>query len=508
MTSVVQDMKLVPATPAPIDLVLVDLSSIAYPIWHMTQSAANANEASQQIVARIRSLASSQPHVAICCDKGQSFRKDLAPSYKANRPEHEAMLHHQIRLAKETLAADGFPLWEVAGFEADDLIASAACRAAELPHAHVIIVSADKDLLQLVGPTVSAMSTRDGSRLDADAVFAKFGVRPEQIRDYLTLVGDTSDNVKGVPGIGPKKAAELLARFGTIDALYRALDARDPFIKPAIATALRDFRPSMDLTRQLITLRTDVALPFESLLAERRVLDAATSDFGEDDMDEPTNTANDAATTGPAPTIAHEDSPAPEPKATAPVTAIATREPDVLAPAPAEWEKQLEPRSLNETIKLAKYVFESRLFSAYGTAQAVMTTLIAGRELGLQSMAALRAIHIIEGKPTLSADLIRALVIRSGLAKYFRCTERTAERATFETQRGDDPPIALTFTIEEARNAFGKDLTAWAKSGWGKNPADMLVARAGAKLARLVYPDVVHGVYATEEIEEPRQAVA
>ena len=122
-------------------------------------------------------------------------------------------------------------------------------------------------------------------------------------------------------------------------------------------------------------------------------------------------------------------------------------------------------------------------------------TVLAGRELGMPTMHALRAFHIVDGKPVLAADAIRALVLRSGLARYFRCTERTAARATFVTQRGDEPEIGLTYTIEEATTAG----LLKAGSGWVKNPADMLVARAGSKLARLVYPDVVHGIYAGDE---------
>lgn len=492
----VKEMELVERQP--LTLVLIDLSSIAYPIWHTSQSDANPNAASQAIVARIRSLTSGQPHVAICCDKGRSFRHDLAPSYKANRPEHEAMLHHQIRLAKETLDRDGFPIWEAEGFEADDLIASAACKAAEFEHAEVLVVSADKDLLQLVGPTVTAISVKDGSRVDDAAVLVKFGVKPTQMRDYLTLVGDASDNIKGAPGIGKVKAAELLTTYGTLAHVYDELGQHPTKFKPSIATALKDLYPRLETVQQLITLRTDADLPFDSILRERQPRDLPSFDFDEDTMTDIGHVeaeSTNAAETHAAPTLA-------------PVTTMAVREAEVLAPAPAEWEKQLEPRSMGETIKLAKYVFDSRLFSAYGTPQAVMTTLLAGRELGLQSMASLRAIHIIDGKPTLSADLIRALIIRSGLAGYFRCTERSAERATFETKRGDDPPIALTFTIQEARAAWTKKPDAWDASGWGKNPADMLVARAGAKLARLVYPDVVHGIYTPEEIEENRQAVA
>jgi hypothetical protein len=174
---------------------------------------------------------------------------------------------------------------------------------------------------------------------------------------------------------------------------------------------------------------------------------------------------------------------------------------DVLAPAPAEWERQLEPRSMRESAKLAELMFKSRLFSAYGTPEAVLSTIIAGREFGLSAMASLRSMHIIDGKPTMAADLIRALVLRSGAVKFFRCVERTDKSCTFEAQRGEDPPIKLTYTIEDAKRSWSKDEKAWNASGWGRNPSDMLVARAGAKLARLIAPDVIHGLYCPEEFD-------
>jgi DNA polymerase I len=108
------------------NLVLIDLSSLAHPMFHMSASEPDPNWTSRQVVARIRALASGQPHVAICCDKGKSFRHELTATYKANRPEHEATLHHQIKLAIETLTGDGFPVWAAPGFEADDLIATAS----------------------------------------------------------------------------------------------------------------------------------------------------------------------------------------------------------------------------------------------------------------------------------------------------------------------------------------------------------------------------------------------
>lgn len=509
------------------ELLLVDLSSIIHPIYAMSASEPNPNHCAQATVARVHALANGHAHAAICCDSGRSFRHDLDAAYKANRPARDEVLVHQTRLAIEALEADGFPVWSAPGFEADDVIATATAKALALAETRVVIVTADKDLLQLVGPRVTAKSARDGATLDTAAVVAKFGVRPEQMADYLCLVGDSSDNVKGAEGIGPKKASMLLAKFGSLDVLFDDLvnvGAGALEIPPAMAASLRAFQPRLAATRQLIRLRTDVDIPFETLLRERRVPAAAAF------MAEPEAT-EEPAVVGEAPPAA-----ASEPSrlvgegraaSAAVVTEEAATEPqtsavsapggvvhalEVVEAPPPEWERQLEPRSMRDAKVLAQHMFESRLFSAHGTPQAVLATVMAGRELGLQAMASLRAFHIIDGKPSLSADLIRALVIRSGLAEYFRCTERTDRQATFVTRRRGEPnEVSLTFTLDEARQAWTKDDGAWLKSGWGHNPKDMLVARAGAKLARLIYPDVVHGVYTPEElleIRESREAVA
>lgn len=178
-------------------------------------------------------------------------------------------------------------------------------------------------------------------------------------------------------------------------------------------------------------------------------------------------------------------------------------------PAPVEFERQLEPRSYAEAKALATDMFAARLFNAYGNAPAVLATMMAGREFGLPTAASLRAFDIIEGKQSMKADFLRAIVLKSGLAEYFRCTERTPDRATFITKRKGEPEMALSFTLDEAKAAYPKrlkdgtvDLVSFNASGYGKNPADMLVARAGAKLARLVYPDVTHGLYCREEMEQ------
>ena len=209
-------------------ILLVDLSSIGHPIWHMSQAEPDPDYTSQRIVAAVLKLAADHPHAAICCDApGPSFRKDLDPTYKANRPKQQAPLYHQIRLAKEALAAEGFPVFEVDGFEGDDLIATATKQfingvrtgylegeyipnwegaKAPLRKPNILIASADKDLLALVSDSIEVHSTRTGNRIGPAEVKEKLGVAPCQVVDYLTLVGDASDNITGAKGIGAKTA--------------------------------------------------------------------------------------------------------------------------------------------------------------------------------------------------------------------------------------------------------------------------------------------------------------
>lgn len=454
-----------------------------YPLWHISIDDPNPNAASVKALARIRAMVPEGARCAICTDTGRSFRKDIDKNYKANRAEHDARVTHQLTLAAESLRADGYTVIGAAGFEADDIIATATRQLIE-QGASVRILSSDKDLMALVCDGVRQQSLKDEKVYDEPAVFAKFGVGPESMRDFLTLVGDASDNIPGVKGIGPAKAATVLARGRTLDAVIEMMQngwtAATLGIAPAVFTAIAEHSADIALSRELVTLRTDA--PITVTLADlARKQPERTESIMTDDIDEA------------IPTLAQ-----PDPQPPAPVsTALAIQEPEIVG----DWTKRLEPRNLTESARLAEFAFASRLFSAYGNAHAVLTTIMAGREYGLTAMASLRSFHIIDGKPTMAADLIRAIVIKSGAVKFFRCTERTAEKATFQAQRGEDPPISLTYTIEEARKAWSKDAKAWDNSAWGKSPSDMLVARAGAKLARLVAPDVVHGIYAPEEFD-------
>ena len=487
----------VPESPA---VLLVDLSSIAHPIYHMSQQEPDPDHTSQRTAAVVRSLAADHPHTAICCDSRSNFRKELDSTYKANRPEGEAPLHHQMDLACDALDVDGFPVWCVDGFEADDLIATATRLLTATGERAVLIASADKDLLALVSDRVEVHSTRTGSRLGPDDVRAKLGVGPGLVVDYLTLVGDASDNIRGAKGIGPKTAAEILGFFGSLDAVYLAIDTGSASsLKPAQLASLEELSPRLEAVRSLVRMRTDVPLDIDAVFKPR--VPRATEEFMEGDEMEP-----EVEVLLPEPQPEPVKPAAPSVASAITGVAVATAPVAVVAqPAPAEWERVLEPRSLDDACKLAKRLFDTKLFSDYGTPQAVLSTVMLGRELGLPTMSALRSIHMVKGKHTLSAELMVALVLRSGKAEYFTLIETTDKICTYETKRkGTAKPQRLSYTIEQATKA---GLTAPPRPGkepgpWHKLPTQMLRARAKSELARLEYPDLLAGLYTPEELKD------
>ncbi len=187
---------------------------------------------------------------------GPTFRDVLYPEYKAQRPPMPEDLKQQVEPMLEIVAALGFPVLRVAGVEADDVIGTLAAQAAAAG-IEVTISSGDKDMAQLVRPGVALVNTMSGSRLDSDAaVLEKFGVRADQIIDYLALMGDAVDNIPGVPKCGPKTAAKWLAEYDTLDGVIANADR----IGGKIGESLRAALPRLPLNRQLTTIKTDVAL--------------------------------------------------------------------------------------------------------------------------------------------------------------------------------------------------------------------------------------------------------
>ncbi len=207
-------------------------------------------------------------HIAVIFDAGRrSFRNDIYPAYKANRPEAPPELVPQFALVREATRAFNIPAIEVPGYEADDLIASYARRATETG-ARVTILSSDKDLMQLVRPGVAMFDPLKNKAIGEAEVREKFGVGPDRVVDVQSLAGDSTDNVPGVPGIGVKTAAELIGVYGDLDALLaRAGEIKQPKRREALLTNADMARISRDLVR----LKDDCELP-ETIdaLAKRR----------------------------------------------------------------------------------------------------------------------------------------------------------------------------------------------------------------------------------------------
>ena len=199
-------------------------------------------------------------HVAVVFDVARkTFRSDIYAGYKANRSEPPEELVPQFSLVREATKALSLPLIEAPGFEADDLIATYAGIAEDAGLA-TLIVSSDKDLMQLIRGDVTMLDPMKQRRIGADEVFERFGVPPEKVIDVQALAGDSTDNVPGVPGIGVKTAAELIQNFGDLDTL---LAQAETIKQPKRRENLINFAEQARISRQLVTLRDDAPTPLD-----------------------------------------------------------------------------------------------------------------------------------------------------------------------------------------------------------------------------------------------------
>ena len=195
------------------------------------------------------------PIVVIFDAKGKTFRNEMYPEYKANRPPMPDDLRVQIEPIHNIVKAMGFPLLCVSGVEADDVIGTLARQASKLK-LKTIISTGDKDMAQLVDDHVSLINTMTETSMDRQGVIDKFGVPPESIIDYLTLIGDTVDNVPGVPKVGPKTAVKWLAEYKTLENIMSSADA----FKGKVGEYLRETLPQLPLSKELVTIKCDVEL--------------------------------------------------------------------------------------------------------------------------------------------------------------------------------------------------------------------------------------------------------
>ncbi|HYD63215.1 MAG TPA: DNA polymerase I [Noviherbaspirillum sp.] len=257
-------------------LLLVDGSSYLYRAFHAMPDLRNAEGAPTGaiygMINMLRKLRNDYAAAYIACvfdAKGKTFRDDLYPEYKAHRPPMPEDLARQIEPIHEAVRALGWPILMVEGIEADDVIGTLATQA--VGHGmEAVISTGDKDMAQLVNEHVTLINTMTNEKLDREGVVAKFGVPPERIVDYLTLIGDTVDNVPGVDKVGPKTAVKWLTQYGTLDNVI----AENANIGGAVGENLRRALEWLPKARVLLTIKHDcdlakhmVSIP-ESLVAK------------------------------------------------------------------------------------------------------------------------------------------------------------------------------------------------------------------------------------------------
>ena len=245
------------------DLVLVDGSSYLYRAFHALPPFSNSRgEPTGAVFGVLNMLAKflkdyDPERIAVVFDApGKTFRDDLFAEYKAHRPPMPDDLRSQIDPLFEAVRGMGLPILREVGVEADDVIGTLACAAAK-ENLSVLISTGDKDMAQLVSPQITLINTMSGTVLDRQGVKTKFDVFPEQIIDYLALVGDSSDNIPGIEKVGPKTAAKWLGKYSTLDALVA--DAAN--VEGKVGENLRAGLATLELARKLATIRTDVTLP-------------------------------------------------------------------------------------------------------------------------------------------------------------------------------------------------------------------------------------------------------
>jgi DNA polymerase I len=247
------------------DLVLVDGSSYVYRAFYAAPAVARLSTSRGEptgavlVVINMLNKLINDFHprrIAVVFDApGKTFRDQLFAEYKAMRPGMPDELRAQVPPLLAIIAAQGLPLLREPGVEADDVIGTLACRAARAGQ-QVLISTGDKDMAQLVSESITLINTMTDSRLDREAVKLKFDVYPEQIVDYLALIGDSIDNIPGIDKVGPKTAAKLLAQYGSLDGLI----ARLAEIPGRVGENLRSGLSTLELSRRLATIRTDLEL--------------------------------------------------------------------------------------------------------------------------------------------------------------------------------------------------------------------------------------------------------
>jgi len=487
--------------------VLVDLSGLWRANWHATQDM-DLGEAYTRTLAGVQRAIAGYGYSAICIDMPPYKRKQLLPEYKGQREAPSPQMVEQFSRLRVRLEQDGMLLWGAQGYEADDIIATAVAHARGEELA-ITVSSSDKDLMCLVNDvdSVTQYSPASQATFNEAAVVEKFGVPPVLIPELLALMGDASDNIPGVPGVGPVTAAKLLKQFGSLE---NVLELAPTIKQDKLRAAIVANTDAVRLGRKVIELDTSAPIKFMDLFARRepKPLTHEASGFEESDVEEAPKEEPKSEPVH-AVDLGRKAASAPSGREVSPDAVTVEQARALAIIPPKEWALQLEPDSTQSAIAMAGALHNSRLFTQYGNAQAIFAVILRGRSLGIDAVTSLASFHVVEGRPTMSAALIVGLVLRSGKAEYFDLVETTDEKATWVTKRvgGSGREVMLTWDVSDAIAAGmmtgTKEAPAAKKPGsnWDKYRRTMLRWRCATELARAVYPDVCVGLLATEEME-------
>lgn len=454
-------------------IILIDLSSIFWTYWHASESG-EVSTAKRRTLQLIESLSRDHDFTAVCRDCPPYKRTEIYPDYKAGR-ERPPLAIEELRECVVELEKFGVKCYASKGYEADDIIATLSKQAIE-KGIEVFIAGKDKDLLQINGVKITDPFSENHDEITA---MIKFGVPSDFVRDILALSGDTSDNVPGVPGIGPKKAIQIIE---AVESVKNYLDGKfnaETFsaLPESLRKSLVDNYDLLEMSYNLVGL--DYSAPVSLDLSIPEAANNAPMDESKKEIK-----GTDAVIE------------------ITPTEQVSKTELIKADPKNGNWSLALEPINLNSAWSLSKIMHQSRMFGNFPNAEAIMAIILRGRSLGIDAVTAVSSFHVIEGKPTMHADLIVGLVLKSEICEYFDLIETTENKAVYVTKRSGRPEVRMEYTIDEAKKWGALNPTrSGKKSNWESRPKTMLRRRCSTELARAVYPDIVVGLYDPDEVE-------
>ncbi len=481
-------------------ILAVDISGVFSQMWEVDSGKGrDFDKPRTATINAIRRFREGHDRVAICCDSGKSFRSQIWESYKANRPDRGEAYRTQIRYTIEALEAEGYSVFRAPKYngdlfaEADDVIGSLCAWAWESGHS-VTILSSDKDLLQLVNPQVTMLRPLDKEHkvYDEAAVVEKIGLPPAKIPDFLALAGDTSDNYKPYAGVGDKRAVELIKHYGNALAMFDGVVSMADLANILGAKVAESFvaagpKPARKAL-EVATIVRDLPLDFERLTGEpvmQRIEIESEPQF----KSEPVQTA---------------------PAAT-PVVSMVPMIKAVQASSKSD-PFALQPTGQQSLRQFAADAASSRMFPQIATAEQAVIVIAWGQNLGVPAVIALSQAYVVHGRVGWGAQFIAGLVKTSPSCEKFYVSETDDKHATVVYKRQGEPEGRYTFTFDMAER---RGLTRATRSGepsmWAKIPATMCRWAAMRECARMVWPDVVTGVYTPDEIaqgELPEEMIA